>query len=140
MLTQTGKTFLAIGAVALVLGIGLGYQTLIGLGLAFLVLVVIGRVWIVRRPRVDASRSVVPERVRAGRPARSQLTVLNRGRRPTSGGLALEQFGNSMIPVELPGLQPAESVVITTDLPTEKRGKFMVGPLDVTRTDPFGLW
>ena len=45
-----------------------------------------------------------------------------------------------MIPVELPGLQPAESVVITTDLPTERRGKFMVGPLDVTRTDPFGLW
>ena len=31
------------------------------------------------------------------------------------------------------------SAVITTDLPTDQRGVFRVGPLDVTRADPFGL-
>ena len=43
MLTQTGKTFLAVGAVALVLGIGLGYVTLMAVGIAFLLIVIVGR-------------------------------------------------------------------------------------------------
>lgn len=139
MLTAAGKTFLSLGAIALVAGIGLGYHTLSALGFAFLVVVLIGRIWILRRPRVEASRSVVPERVRSGRSASSHLTVTNNGRRRTAGGLALERFGDGQLPIEVPSLEPGESVVITTELPTERRGVFRVGPLDVTRADPFGL-
>lgn len=128
-----------IGAVTAIAGVVFGYRTLLALGIGFLLAVVIGRIWVVQRPRVSASRVVLPERVRAGRPARSQLTVTNAGRRRTSGGVALERFGNSQIPVELPSLEPNESATITTLLPTESRGVFRVGPLDVTRTDPFGL-
>ena len=130
MLTSAGKTFLGLGAVALIVGLLLGYETLTALGLAFLAAVVIGRLWIIRRPRVSATRSVVPERVRSGRPARSELTITNRGRRRTTGGLALERFGDGQLPVQLPGLEPGESAVITTELPTERRGVFRVGPLD----------
>ena len=139
MLTNAGKTFLAIGAIALVTGIIFGYRTLSALGIAFLLAVLIGRLWIVRRPRVAATRIVVPERVRAGRPARSELTITNTGRRRTSGGLALERFGDTQLPIELPSLEPNESATISTELPTESRGLFRVGPLDVTRADPFGL-
>lgn len=139
MLTNAGKTFLAIGLLALVSGLLLGYRTLAALGVAFLLAVLVGRLWIIRRPRVQASRVVVPERVRVGRPARSHLTITNTGRRRTSGGLALEQFGSAQLPIEVPSLEPAESATITTDLPTEARGVFRVGPLDVTRADPFGL-
>ncbi len=139
MLTNAGKTFLAIGAIALVAGIIFGYRTLSALGIAFLLAVLIGRLWIVRRPRVAATRVVVPERVRAGRPARSDLTITNTGRRRTSGGLALERFGDTQLPIELPSLEPNESATISTELPTESRGLFRVGPLDVTRADPFGL-
>ena len=139
MLTNAGKIYLALGAIALVAGIGLGYATLLALGIALLVAVLIGRLWIVRRPRVTASREVVPERVRAGRQAYSNLTVTNQGRRRTSGGVALEQFGDEQLPIELPGLEPGESAVVTTELPTDRRGVFRVGPLDVTRADPFGL-
>ena len=139
MLTSTGKSFLAIGTVSTVLGVLLGYQALTALGIALLVAVVIGRIWIVRRPRVTASRVVSPERVRAGRPASSELTVTNAGRRRTSGGMALERFGAASLPVELPTLEPSESATVVTELPTESRGVFAVGPLDVTRSDPFGL-
>lgn len=139
MLTSAGKVFLGLGAVALLAGLALGYHTLIALGLAFLITVVVARIWIIRRPRVTASRTVIPERVRSGRPARSELTITNRGRRRTSGGLALERFGDGQLPVEVPGLEPGESAVITTELPTDRRGVFRVGPLDVTRADPFGL-
>lgn len=139
MLTNAGKTFLAIGSIAFIAGIALGYTSLTALGIAFLAAVAIGRLWIIRRPRVSATRVVVPERVRAGRPARSHLTIVNQGRRPTSGGIALERFGDVRLPVELPSLEPGETAVITTDLPTDRRGSFRVGPLDVTRADPFGL-
>lgn len=139
MLTTAGKTFLLVGIITVVAGIALGYATLLALGLALLGAVVIGRVWILRRPRVEASRVVVPERTRVGRPARSTLTINNTGRRRTAGGLALEQFGDSQLPVEVPSLEPGEQVTIETDLPTDRRGVFRVGPLDVTRADPFGL-
>jgi len=139
VLTDAGKTFLAIGAVSLISGLALGYQTLAALGVAFLLAVLVGRLWIVRRPRVEANRVLVPERVRVGRPARSNLTIINTGRRRTSGGLALEQFGGMQLPIELPSLEPNESATITTELPTDSRGVFRVGPLDVTRADPFGL-
>jgi uncharacterized protein (DUF58 family) len=139
VLTNAGKTFLAIGLVASIVGIVFGYRTLSALGIAFLLAVVIGRLWIVRRPRVDATRVVVPERVRAGRSARSVLTITNTGRRRTAGGIALEKFGESQLAIEVPSLEPNESVTITTELPTSHRGVFRVGPLDVTRADPFGL-
>lgn len=139
MLTDAGKTFLVVGLLAVVAGIALGYTTLLALGLALLAAVVIGRLWIVRRPRVEASRLVIPERTRVGRPARSNLTISNTGRRRTAGGLALERFGESQLPVEVPSLEPGESVTIETSLPTDERGVFRVGPLDVTRADPFGL-
>ena len=139
MLTNAGKTFLVVGIIAVVAGIAGGYVTLLALGLAFLAAVIIGRIWILRRPRVEASRVVLPERTRVGRAARSNLTISNSGRRRTSGGLALERFGESQLPIEVPSLEPGESVIIETDLPTDERGVFRVGPLDVTRADPFGL-
>ncbi len=139
MLTNAGKTFLALGAATFALGVVFGYRTLSALGIALLLTVAIGRLWIVRRPRVDAHRIVAPERVRAGRPARSDLTITNTGRRRTSGGIALEQFGDTQLPIELPSLEPGETATITTELPTAQRGLFRVGPLDVTRADPFGL-
>ena len=139
MLTTAGKTFLLVGIVSVVAGIVLGYATLLALGLALLAAVVIGRLWILRRPRVEASRVVAPERIRVGRPARSRLTISNTGRGRTAGGLALEQFGESQLPVEVPSLEPGESITIETELPTDRRGVFRVGPLDVTRADPFGL-
>lgn len=139
MLTASGKTFLAIGAISLLLGLAFGYPTLGAFGLALLVVTLIGRLWVLRRPRVTAERDVIPVRVRSGRPARSVLTVRNSGRRTTSGGVALETFGQSSLPVQIPGLEPGESATVVTDLPTGRRGVFRVGPLDVTRSDPFGL-
>jgi len=139
LLTTAGKTFLVIGVIAVVAGVALGYPTLLALGIANILAVIIGRLWIVRRPRVEASRVVIPERVRVGRPAQSNLTVQNAGRRRTSGGLALEQFGGDSLPIEVPSLEPGEAITIETTLPTDRRGVFTVGPLDVTRADPFGL-
>lgn len=139
MLTTAGKTFLTLGVITTGLGFAFGYPTLLALGFAVLAAVIVGRLWILRRPRVAVGRVIIPERVRVGRSARSNLTIRNDGRRRTSAGLALETFGDDQLPVEVPSLEPGDSITIETTLPTDRRGVFQVGPLDVTRADPFGL-
>ena len=44
-----------------------------------------------------------------------------------------------MLPVELPGIDPEATATVIQQLPSDKRGVFQVGPLIVSRSDPFGL-
>jgi hypothetical protein len=95
--------------------------------------------WVMRRPRVDASREIRPVRVTVDGHAVSELRIHNQSRRRTTGGLALEAFGDDLIPVTIPALEPGQSEVILQPLPTGRRGVYQVGPLLVSRSDPFGL-
>jgi uncharacterized protein (DUF58 family) len=100
---------------------------------------VIAAIWVTRRPRVDAVRVVRPERVTVGGVAVSEMRIQNRSRRRTAGGMALESFGDRRIPVSLPALEPGAGETVLQPLPTNRRGVFQVGPLLVSRSDPFGL-
>ena len=42
--------------------------------------------------------------------------------------------------VEIPALRARRSVAVPYELPTHRRGALRVGPLAITRRDPFGLW
>ena len=139
MLTSTGRTFAALAVVLLALGWLLRYPALIALGIAFALTLAAATVWVWRRPRVRAQRELLPERVTVGHPALSELRVTNLGRRRTSGGVALEQFGDELLPIELPGIDPEETAIVTQTLPTSARGIYQIGPLVVSRSDPFSL-
>lgn len=139
MLTGAGRTLVALAAVLLVTGLALGYASLTAIALAFLVALGAAVAWVLRRPRVDASRTIHPVRITVGGTALSELTVVNRSRRRTAGGVALEGFGDQHLPVVLPALEPGESQTVVQPLPTDRRGVFQVGPLLVSRSDPFGL-
>lgn len=129
-LTTRGIAVLIAAAACAGFGFGLGYplfQALAGL-LAGAVLAALAAT--VRRPDVDVSRDVYPDRVERGRPALARLQVRN----ADGGFTARDRCG------------PHErTVVVRTDatyhyeLPTGGRGKFTVGPLEIERTDPLGL-
>jgi uncharacterized protein (DUF58 family) len=138
-LTGTGRTVAVLIVALLVLGLTLGYPSLVAIGLAFLGTFAAAVAWVSRRPRVDASREIHPVRLTVGGTALSELTVVNRSRRRTAGGVALEGFGDTFLPIVLPALEPGESQTVLQPLPTERRGVFQVGPLLVSRSDPFGL-
>jgi uncharacterized protein (DUF58 family) len=139
VLTSTGKTFAVLAVLLTVTGWLLHYPAFLAIGLACVVALAAAVVWVVRRPRVRAVRELHPERITVGQRATSELHITNLGRRRTSSGVALEQFGDRVLPVELPSIDPDATATVIQQLPSDRRGVFQVGPLIVSRSDPFGL-
>jgi uncharacterized protein (DUF58 family) len=67
------------------------------------------------------------------------LTVTNRSRRRSPGMVVLEHFGDAVVPVTIPSLPRGGSHTRPYRLPTDRRGVFQVGPLTISRSDPFQL-
>ena len=148
--TATGVV-VGCGAVALAaLGWSLGYAALTVAG------VTAGAAWVAAAlstlsvPRLDVSRIIEPLRVERGRPALGLLSVKNVGSRRSTGCTADEVVSNdtardlqastTTVHVDIPSLAAGRSVAVTYELPTTRRGALQVGPLSLTRSDPFGLW
>lgn len=136
---------LAGGGVLLAVGLLLGYRELVAIGAAGLVAVALSAGWVVHTPRLTVDRTVEPGRVRRGESAVSVVDVLVRSRtapilhmldvvRGPDGGL-VERSETATV-VARPGLPTR----VRLTLPTARRGVFQVGPLQVGRVDPLGLW
>jgi uncharacterized protein (DUF58 family) len=66
--------------------------------------------------------------------------VRNSARLPSPRLTATDPCGPGQARVALPRLRPGASREVTYRLPTDRRGVFPVGPLQVDRSDPLGLW
>lgn len=141
MLTRQGVGA-ALGAVTLVgLGRFLGVLELYLLGgvLGVLVVAALLRSWLVRL-ELGVSREARPARVHAGTPARVELEVTNRGRRPSPVLRLLDPVsGTRGADVGVAPLGPGERAHAAYRLPTDRRGVLRIGPLTIEITDPFGL-
>jgi uncharacterized protein (DUF58 family) len=95
----------------------------------------------VRPPVIAAHRTLHPPRVHAGTPARVDLELRNGGTRPAPLLELRDEFDNGRRVVDFlaPALMPGESGRGAYRLPTARRGIYRVGPLSVSRADPFGL-
>lgn len=141
MLTRSGwLAVLAAGAsVALGRLFGLVELYLVGAGVAALVVVAVARVQLTRL-RIEVGRRLSQRRVHAGTPARVELTLTNRGDRPTPV-VALHDpvTGTQGATVLLAPVEEGVTVRSAYRLPTERRGIVGIGPLAVVVADPFGL-
>ena len=138
-MTRFGRAALALAVVCMALGFGAGYRELTAIGLATLVVVIVALLWMVARPRLQADREVRPNRVVEGDAASATLTVTNVAKRRSPAMVALETFGDSAVSVSIPSLEAGGTHTRPYRLPTEHRGVFKVGPLTVSRSDPFHL-
>ncbi len=140
MLTGLGRS-LAICTAALFLGgWALGYPELAVLGAAGALALAVGLGLVVRRTALVVKRELVPDRVTRGEPAVASLRVRNVARLPSSRLTAIDPCGPGQASVTLPRLRPRANTEVTYRLPTDRRGTFQVGPLQVHRSDPLGLW
>ncbi|MGZ4436178.1 MAG: DUF58 domain-containing protein [Nocardioidaceae bacterium] len=142
-LTTRGRAFIAAGLTALVCAIALGQDELVRVG-ALLVLVPLATAWFLGRSRyrLGLVRSVTPAQVTAGQQTRVQLELTNDGRMPT-GLLLLED----QIPYLLgtrprfvidrmgPRWKRSVGYLVRSDV----RGKYVIGPMRVRLSDPFGM-
>ena len=142
-LTVRGRAFLAAGVTAIVCAVLLGQPALTRVGVLVVALPLITAVVIGRaRYRLALARTVTPQLVSAGQPARVTLTLTNEGRTP-SGVLLLEDH----VPYVL-GTRPRFVVdgvghgwhrQVSYQVRSDVRGRFEIGPMTVRVNDAFGL-
>lgn len=142
MLTRRGW-LLGAGSGALVIaGRVLGISELFALA-AGAVALILGALIYVQATRVtlDAVRELHPPRVHAGSPSRVELTVHNRGTRRTPVLGVRDPFdgGRRWARFLLSPLGVGEQARAAYRLPTERRGVYDLGPLEVHLSDPFGV-
>lgn len=142
MLTRRGG-LLALGSLVLtVAGRLLGIVELFALGAAALALAAGALVYVrLTTFKLEATRELRPTRVHAGTDSRVELTVRNVAFRRSPVLAARDPFdgGRRWARLLLAPLGPGETARAAYRLPTERRGVFDLGPLQLELADPFGL-
>jgi uncharacterized protein (DUF58 family) len=142
-LTVRGRAFLAAGITAVVCAVLLGQPALTRVGVLVVALpvataLVIGR----SRYRLALIRTVTPQLVTAGQPARVNLALTNEGRTP-SGVLLLEDHVPYVLGTRprfvLDGIGHGWRRQVTYQVRSDVRGRFEIGPMTVRVGDAFGL-
>lgn len=147
VLTRRGWAVACVSVVFALCGRLFDIPELFALAAAAATLVVVAAAFVrLNRFHLEATRELHPERVHAGSDSRVELSVRNasprtrRARRspvlaardPFDGGRRSARF-------LLAPLVPGEVAHAAYRLPTDRRGVFDLGPLEIEITDPFGL-
>lgn len=142
-LTGRGRAFLGAGITAIVCAVIIGEPAITRVGvlvtaLPFVTAYTIGR----SRYRLALVRTINPQLVAAGQPARVQLALTNEGRSPT-GVLLLEDQVPYVLGTRprfvLEGIGYRWRRHVSYQLRSDVRGRFEIGPMSVRVSDPFGL-
>ncbi len=142
-LTVRGRAFLAAGVTAVVCAVLLGQPALTRVGILVLALPLVTAAVLGRsRYRLALVRTVSPQLVTAGQPARVNLSLSNEGRAP-SGVLLLEDQVPYVLGTRprfvLEGIGHGWRRQVTYQVRSDVRGHFDIGPMSVRVSDPFGL-
>lgn len=142
-LTLRGRAFLAAGVSAVACAIVLGQPTLTRIGVLLIALPLVTAYVVGRgRQRLSLVRTVSPQVLPAGQPARVELALRNEGRMPT-GALRLEEqvpYALGSRPrFVLDGIEHGWHGSVDYPVRAEARGRYDLGPMTVRVSDPFGF-
>ena len=138
-MTRLGAGAALAGAALLLAGWIDRWPSVTVLGAGIVLLVAGSLTYVIRRPRVALERAVEPPRVEKGLPAIAVVQATNLSRRPLGALLIEQRLGSTPVRARLPRLQRGESGIRTYRLPTSQRGVYDIGPVEIPRSDPFGL-
>lgn len=142
MPTRQGWTTLLAAAAAFAIGrvFGIIELYIIATGLVAAFVAAFAVVHLGARPHLRAAREVRPDVVQVGDEAEIHLRLSNRGHATTPAAQLWEPVGDiGGAAMRLAPLRPGEEAVATYRLPANRRGRVAVGPLTISRRDPFGL-
>jgi uncharacterized protein (DUF58 family) len=153
-LTPTGRSVVTLAVMAGVVGAAIGSISAAVVAVALATLVVVGFVTTLGSARLDVERVIEPAHVERGRPAMGLVSVRNSGARRSRAATAMEPIRarattspNSAsdaepisVRVPIPAMLPGRAASLPYRLPTTRRGTLEAGPLQLTISDPLGLW
>jgi len=139
--TRAGLGLLVVGVALAFSGRLLGILELYLLAAMAIIALLLAAVYTATaRLDLSISRVATPARLRAGSPARIDLAIRNRARRRTPVLSAHDHVqGGRGASVLLAPLSPGREARIAYRLPTHRRGRLRIGPLDLSLGDPLGL-
>ena len=142
-LTLRGRAFLAAGITAIACAVVMGQDQLVRVGVLVAALPLLAAFLIGRsRYRLALVRTVSPQLVSAGSPAKVTLTLTNEGRKHP-GLLMLEDRVPYVLGTRhrfvLEGIGNGWRRQVSYQVRSDVRGRFEVGPMTVRVSDPFGL-
>lgn len=142
-LTLRGRAFVAAGVTAVVCAVLLGQPALTRVGVLVLALPLLTAAYVGRnRYRLALVRTVSPQLVTAGQPARVGLTMTNQGRTPHAVLLVEDQLPyvlGTRPRFVLDGIGQGWRREVSYQVRSDVRGRYDVGPMTVRVSDPFGL-
>ncbi|MDQ3661880.1 MAG: DUF58 domain-containing protein [Actinomycetota bacterium] len=143
MPTGRGWVVACTGLVVLLLGVVFGNQPLQQLGFGLMALVGLALL-VVRRGRfsLSATRSVSPARARPQQQVAVELVLTNKGRGAAPMLLLEERLPPGLAGhtrFGLHGIEPGGHREASMQVTPARRGRYSVGPLQISVIDPFGL-
>lgn len=141
-LTRRGWTLSGAATGLLLAGRLLGALELTILGVITLSLAVLTWLWVRSRKRVvRVGRTIRPTRVHVGGDARVDLEVDDPGSAESPQLLLTDLFdgGRRAARFLVPALKSSQRARAAYRVPTNQRGRYALGPITLTVTDPFGL-
>jgi uncharacterized protein (DUF58 family) len=119
----------------------LGLEQLSVLAAAAGLLLAGAAVWVRLHPFALVASRALHERFQVGVDGRVDLALTSRASRPTPTLAASDSFdrGRRTARFLVPPMRPGDTARAAYRVPTERRGRFVIGPLRCTLTDPFGL-
>lgn len=137
-LTGTGRALVAAAVVLAVAGVALGQPGTVGLGAAGLVVTLVAALTVAEAPKVEVDRAVHPHEVDRGNPAEVSLAFRGTAARARPFSV-VETVAGERRSAAMPALRAGERASIAYELDTSRRGTITAGPLQLRRTDAFGL-
>lgn len=142
-LTTRGRAFLAAGIAAAACAFVLGQKDLLRIAILLAILPILTILVVAReRYRLAALRTVVPSRIAAGQQATVHLRLENAGRMPTGLLLLEDQVPyalRSRPRFVLDRMSAHWRGDLSYPVSSRRRGRFLIGPLNLRVTDPFGF-
>ncbi|MGH2749074.1 MAG: DUF58 domain-containing protein [Actinomycetota bacterium] len=143
MPTTRGWTLIGAGAIVLSAGRLFGAQPLEQLGFALIALVAIAAAVVnLGTHDLSVARRIVPERAHAGQPVTVTLEVRNEGRGAAPLVLIEDRFPQGLLGTArfaIQGLEPSGERAARFVIRARRRGRYEIGPLNLSFVDPFSL-
>ncbi len=148
--TARGRTFLAVGAFAVLVGLFAGEQQLVRLGVLVVALPVAGALLLsAARTGLSVTRSLDRPRIAPGETSVLSLTVANSGRLPIAGAVLVQPLTDAVVRAGAPRgagarrrvglLRGGERRAATLTLTGTTRGTHTLPAAEVAVSDPFGV-
>ena len=134
-----GWVVFGVGCASLIGALVLNWRELFVLAIGCGAILVISLAFVLGRSEIKLERRLDSDRVSVGDDVDVGLVARNSGGVATGRQIIIEAFDGALVSVPLPGLRAGAETTVLWDAPTDRRGRYRLGPARITKADPCRL-